>query len=319
MPVLLEKEIKAVTIEYLPSEQELDKTKPLVVGQGMADNVRISEDLTSIDFFGTKRYKTGLDPEIVRYDHSLDEKTKEIRIKQIQDTVDRLEKVVGKGNLDATNEKFWKEVRLVIDRKSTGLDLTNFRNEIIFHCIKAGGFSTVAPSLEEALEQNKKFYLIEPIEFVENRVSSRKVFNDAISELQRIDRSKSFDDIFYLAKYLMPAERGYTKKTPKSLLYEDLDMFIKGEINKSRSKSESVRQFMDAVKLPKDYLVVYNIVKDGVYFGMIYTNAAGELKNNETGGIYGNSLDSAAKHLLSPGYTHELDNIKDRVTQKWSE
>ena len=319
MPVLLEKEVKAVSIEYLPTERELDRTRPLEVGQGLADGVRITEELTSIDFFGVKRYKTGLDPEVVKHDPNLDEKAKEMKLAEIDEAVKRLEKYVGVGNLDATNEKFWKEVKLHVDRKTINLDLTQFRNEILFRCIKAGGFSTVATSLEEAQASGKKFYLIEPVEFVENRVSTRKMFNEAIAELTKMDRSKSFDDIFYLAKFLIAAERGYTKKTPKSLMYEDLDKYIKGEIDTTRTKTDCARMFLEATKHPKDYLVVYDIVKDGIYYGMIYTNAAGELKNNETGGIYGNSVESAVKHLLNPGYTHELDNIKDRITLKWSE
>lgn len=319
MPVLLEKDVKAVSIEYLPTEREQDKTRPLEVGQGLLDNIRITEELTSIDFYGTKRYKTGLDAEIVKSDPSLDATAKDIKVKQIEETVKRLEKYFGQGKLDATNSSFWSEVKLRIDKKTVNLDLTDPRKEVLYHCIKAGGFSTVAPSYEEALGSQKKFYLIEPVEFIENRVSPRKLLNEAVETLQKLDKSKTFDDLFYITKYLVPVERGYTKKTPKNLMYEDLDKWIKGELEPSRSKSTLARLFLEATKLPKDYLVVYNIVKDALYYGMLYTNNAGEFKNNETGGIYGNSIDAAVKHLLSPGYVHELDNIKDRVVQKWSE
>jgi hypothetical protein len=319
MPAVLEKELKAVSIEYLPVEEELDRSKPLQVGIGMSDKLHITEDLTSIEIFGVKRYKTGLDPEVVRYDTTLTDQEKEIKIAQIEENVKRLEKLVGPGQLDATNSKFWSKVKLQLDRKTTNLDLTDFRKEILFHCIKAGGFETVAPSLEEAQSQDKKFYLIEPVEFVENRVSPRKIFNDAIYELQRLDRSKSFDDMFYVAKYLMPVERAYTKRTPKSLMYEDLDKFLKGENLKSKRVSDNASQFMDALKLTKDILIVTDMVKDGIYFGMLYQNQAGELKNNETGGIYGNTVEAAVKHLLTPSYEHELENLKSRIIKKWSE
>lgn len=319
MPALLERELKAVSIEYLPSEEELDKSRPLQVGQGIIDRPRITEDLTSIDFFGVKRYMTGLDPEVVKYDTTLDEQSKEEKIAQIEADVKRLERIVGTGMLDATNEKFWDKVKLHLEKKTTNLDLTNARTEILFHCIKAGGFYTVAPTLEEAMESGRKFYLIEPVEFVENRVSPRKLFNDAIFELQKMERSKAFDDLFYIAKYIMPVERSYTKKTPKSLMYEDLDKFIKGEVLRSRSKSEAPIQFLDALKVSKEVMVVTNIVRDGMYYNMLYTNQAGEIKNNETGGVYGTTVESAVKHLLNPAYEHEIDNIKDRVLQKWNE
>ncbi len=52
---------------------------------------------------------------------------------------------------------------------------------------------------------------------------------------------------------------------------------------------------------------------------MIYVNAVGELKNNETGGVYGTSIERTVKHLQNPAYEHELENIKTRVEAKWAE
>lgn len=319
MSVLLEKDVKSVTIEYLPTEKELDKEAVLVVGQGLTDNINITEVLGTRMFFGVKRYITGLDPELVKYDNSLSEEQKQAKITEIQATIQRLEQFFGPGSLEATNEKFWKDVYLVLKSKTTNLDLNTPKNEILVRCIKAGGFNEVAPTLEEAIASSgkSKFYLIEPVEFIENRVSPRKQYNKAIGMLSKMDDSKTYDDLFFLAKYILPAEKAYTKSTPKSLLYEDLDKYIKGEIVRD-SKTDLASRFIEATKVEKKKMIVFCLLKDAVYYNMLYRTEAGELKNNETGGIYGTTLDKAVDHLLHPAYSHELENIKVRIEEKWS-
>ena len=317
MPTLLEKDVQAITIEYLPTEDERDPKKALVIGQGLLDSFHRSELLGYKMYFGTKRYLTGLDEIIVENDSSLSDAEKKERIAKIKGTIKRLESFFGVGNLDATKDNVWSQVILNLDRKTTNLDLTNPRNEILFHCIKAGGFTEVAPSIEEAQRNGKKFYLIEPLEFVENRVAPRKLVGQATSALYEMNEKKGFDDIFFLAKYLLPVEKGYTKSTSKSLMYEDLDKYINGEIVR-KSKSDCARIFLEATKKPKPELIVHCLLKDAIEYNFVYQNPAGELKNNETGGIYGTSVEKATEHLLKASYENELDNIKERIEKIWS-
>src|ERR1700759_5246781 len=68
---LTKERVKAVSIEYLPTEDEMDFSKPLMVGKGLTDKFVRTEDLGYKLFFGTKRYICGLDPEVVRYDSTL--------------------------------------------------------------------------------------------------------------------------------------------------------------------------------------------------------------------------------------------------------
>lgn len=308
---------KAISIEYLPSENELDRNRPLIVGEGLTDIFTRTEDLGYQTFFGVKRYMCGLDVELLEYDNTLPPAVKEAKIKDIQETIARLERFFGKGTLDPTNEKHWSKIKLNISRKTTNLDLSDPKNELIYHCIKAGGFKLVAPSVEQAQDEGAKFYLIEPVEFAEYRIAPTEQRNKAISALQKVYETKSFDEMFYLGKYLLPAEKGYDKRTPKALLYEDLDKFLNGEVVK-QSKSACARQFMEAIKLPKDILVITCLVKDGLYMGILYTNQHGELKNGDTGGVYGTTVERATAHLKNPAYEHELENLKTRVESKWS-
>lgn len=318
MPQLTKEQIKAISIEYRQTEQEADVKKPLVVGQGLMPNFNFTEDLGYKTFFGVKRYMTGLDPEIVKYDPELTDEEKEKKIKEINENIARLEKFFGPGTLDATNEKHWSKVKLIITRRTTNLNLTDPKNEILFHCIKGGGFEIVSPNYELCEKDNKKFYLVEPTEFVEHRVAPREITNKAIALLQKLYENKGFDELFYVAKYILPVERSYTKRTPKALMYEDLDKFLNGEIVK-KTKIACSRELIETSKLPKADLVVGCIVKDAVNYGFIYVNSVGEMKNNETGAVYGTSVERAVVHLQNPAYEHELDNLKTRVEKKWSE
>lgn len=317
MSTVTKEKLKAISIEYRPTEQEQDLKKPLVVGQGLMSTFNFTEDLGYKTFFGIKRYLTGLDPEIVKYDSELSDTEKEKKIAEIKENVERLEKFFGLGTLDATNEKHWSKVKLLISRKTTNLNLTDPKNELMFHCIKGGGFDIVAPSYEVAENENKKFYLVEPVEYAEHRIAPREVTNRAIAQLQKLYENKGFDDIFYIAKYVLPVEKSYTKHTPKALIYEDLDKYLNGEVVK-KSKVGCAREFLDACKLSKADLVISCLVKDALNYNFIYTNQSGELKNNETSGIYGTTVEKAVVHLQNPAYEQELDNIKTRVEEKWN-
>lgn len=309
---------KAISIEYMPLEEELDLSKPLTVGKGLTDIFVRTEDLGYRTYFGVKRYMCGLDPELIEYDGTLTAEEKKAKIEETNEIVERLERFFGKGTLDPTNEKHWSKINLVIDRKTINLDLTNPRNELIYHCIKAGGFSLVSPTMEDARAGKSPFYIVEPTEYAESRVANKEVINKAISTLQRLYEAKSYDELFFLAKYILPVEKMYTKRSPKAMLYEDLDKFINGELVRE-TKISCSKKFLDATKRSKPDMVVTCLVKDAAYMGFIYSNQAGELKNNETAGIYGTTLEKAVTHLQNPAYEHELDNIKTRVEQKWSE
>lgn len=310
--------IRAISIEYLPTEKEIDPTSTLIVGQGLMDNFSRTELLGYQTFFGAKRYLCGLDKEIIDYDQSLSDEEKKAKKGEIEDNLARLEQFFGKGTLDPTNEKHWSKIELRIDRKTTNLDLTNPRTELLVHCIRGGGFTMVAPTIEKARETGVQFYLVEPMEYAENRIANKEVINKAISTLQRLYESKSFDDIFFLGKYILPVEKAYTKRSPKALIYEDLDKYIGGEIVK-QPKISLARLFLEATKKAKIDLAMNCLVRDAEYYGFIYLNDKGEFKNNETGGVYGTTVERVAAHLLNPAYEHELANVKERVEKKWSE
>lgn len=317
MPTLTKERTKAISIEYMPVEDELDLTKPLVVGKGLTDRFIRTEDLGYRMFFGTKRYMCGLDKEVIKYDNTFTQEEKDAKCAEIDEIVERLENFFGKGTLDPTNEKHWSKINLVIDRKTMNLDLTNPKNELIYHCIKAGGFSFVSPTMEGARDGKSPFYIVEPLEYAESRIANKEIINKAISTLQKVYEGKSYDDLFFLAKYILPAEKMYTKRSPKAMLYEDIDKYIGGEVKGSRIAC--AKNFMEVTKKSKTDLTLNCLVKDAIYMNFLYTNQAGEFKNNETGGIYGTTVERCVAHLLNPAYENELDNVKTRVEKIWFE
>jgi hypothetical protein len=318
MSTVVKEKPKAISIEYLPTERELDPSTKLVVGEGMPDTFKIVEELGYKTFYGVKRYICGLDVEMVERNDDLTPEEKKAKIEEIKKTVERLEKFYGPGQLDPTNEHIWSKVRLELDRKTTNLDLTNPRTELIVYCIKAGGFNVVAPNIDAARENNVKFYLVEPVELAESKVTNTKIINKAISTLDKIDETKSQDELFYIAKYIMPVEKGYNRSTPKAMLYSDLNEFINGNVVKL-PRVRCAAQFLEVTKKPKADLVISCLVKDGLDFGFLYTNPAGEIKNNETAGVYGTTIERAVAHLQNPNYESELDNLKSRVEKRWLE
>lgn len=318
MSTVLKERINAISIEYLPTQEELDPNAKLVVGRGLVEPFSRTEMLGYQTFFGVKRYLCGLDTEVIRYNVNFTEEERKAKIGEIEDIIARLEMTFGKGTLDPTNEKHWSKIELKLDRKTTNLDLTNPRTELLLHCIRAGGFTTVYPSIEEARKNGAQFYLVEPVEYAENKISNKEIVNKAIATLQKLYDSKSFDDMFYLAKYILPVEKAYTKRTPKAILYDDLDKYINGELVR-QSKVASARLFLEAARKTKPEQAITCMVKDAVEWGFVYVNDKGEFKNNETGAVYGTTVERAIVHLQNPAYEHELENVRTRVEQKWSE
>lgn len=318
MPTLERKKVRDISIQYLASEEELDSKKPLEVGKGLSDNFIRTEDLGYITTYGVKRYLCGLDREMINYNQDLTDEQKKAKIEEIDVTVKRLEEFFGKGQLEPTNSTMWSKVKLFLDKKVTPLDLSNPKTEIIIYCIKAGGFKTVAPSMDEAMVSGAKFYLVEPEELAESRVANRKIIDKATAALVKLDDTKGFDDIFMIGKFLLPIEKGYSKKTPKAMIYSDLSKYLDGEVVRD-SKINLAETFLNATKLSKADLLLTCLVKDGLNNSILYINPQGEIKNNETGGTYGTTIERAAAHLQNPVYEDELENLKTRVEKKWSE
>lgn len=307
--------IKSVSIQYLPHAEETDGSKQLTAGKFLFPGFTYEFVVKNNPLPGGKyRYTTGLEYEAVS-DESKEE------IKQAKE---ELERFYGKGVLEPTNEEFWKDIKLTLNKKATFLDITkNPQHKLFYYLIKGGGIPEIAPSYEQATstDQTLRWYMIEPEEFADINAEGDKSYDRAIAELVDLDNNKSFDDMMLIHKVLITSDRGITRQTPKAALYKDLSDFIKGKIVKT-DKRKTPKQFVDSIdtlKKDKKKVWVTAYVKDAIYFNYITVNQENQFQNTETKTKYGGSIDAVVSKLSNPAYQEELENVKLKVEKKWSE
>ena len=66
----------------------------------------------------------------------------------------------------------------------------------------------------------------------------------------------------------------------------------------------------------KIYVTAY--VKEALWQNFIFSTDDGSFKNGQTGVKYGANINSIISYLMNPANQSELDNIKERVEEKWN-
>lgn len=306
--------VKSVSIQYLPTADEVDSSKQLKAGRFLWPGFAHSYPVFAKEVYkGKYKYITGLDVD------SVDEDKKA----EIKSVVEELERYFGAGTLDPFNEAFWKDRKILLNKKTTFLNLTNPEDKLNYYIIKGGGIFEIAPSYESAIEGStqKRWYLIEPEHYADISAIDDKVFNKAISKLVKLEEEGTLDDMLLVHKLLITSDRGITRQTPKSAIYKDLSGFINGKIIKT-DKRKAPKNFVDTVELiskDKKKLYITAYVKDANYFNFLTVSEDGQLQNIETRTKYGTTLEKAVSFLSNPANQDELESIKSKVEKKWNE
>lgn len=306
--------VRSVSIQYLPTPEEVDSSRALKAGRFLWPGFTHSYPVFGKEITkGKYKYYTGLDP--MAYPE--DKREEIIQVKQ------ELEQYFGKGTLEDDNESFWKERRIVLNKKTTFLNLEDPDDKLNYYIIKGNGIYEIAPSYEAAVDgaTQKRWYLIEPEHYADITAKDDKIFNKAISKLVELEEEGSLDDMFLVHKTLITSDRGVTKQTPKSAIYKDLSDFINGKIVKT-DKRRTPKQFVEAVELlkkDKKKLYVTGYVKDANYYNYLTVSEDGQIQNIETRSKYGPTIEKAIAYLSNPSNQDELENIKVKVEKKWSE
>lgn len=313
--------IDGVTIQYLPSPEEVDTGRPLEAGKFLFPNFTRLFEPSSEVYGSRKRYKTGLDPETIE-----NEEEKE----QVKVLIKELEKHYGDGSLDPFNGEFWAKKSLKIERKTTRLNLKKqggyFQQPddvLTYFMIKGGAFPEIAPSYDSAVSGSipKRWFLVEPNDFAEINAEDDRLLIKASSFLDQLETKKGSDDLFLIHKYLIGSDRGMTRRSPKGMIYKDLTNFIFGRLVKT-NKRNTPKQFVDAcelLKTDKKKLFVNAYVKDAIYYNFLQVLDDGSFKNGQTGAKYGTSIAAVVSYLMNPANQSELENMKERVEEKWDE
>lgn len=288
-------------------------------GMSMMEGGGVSEDLGYLKFGNQIRYMTGLDPQAKSVRDIEDPTTKDATLTEINRTVTYLEKILGEGTLDATNADFWRSIRLEVKGRRKYLDLEDVHDLVLYHCIKAGGFSEIAGSFEEARSNPSKvykYYIQEIDEISAVKTEVKKERNAALAELEKV-RTKDPSKLLKIAKVLLTADNQFTNSTPVDHIYDKLDDFINGVIVKT-NKKKTPSDFIETAKLDKATLNLRAIVIDAIYYKYVILKSDNMYYNRDTGSLYGRNLEELVAYLKNPINSTELDNITEKVEAKWS-
>lgn len=304
---------RSISIQYLPYQSEAEG-KQLQAGLFLFPGFARRLDPASRPAgTGKVRYITGLEPS--EYPES--EKEEVIKAKE------ELEEFYGKEELSPFNQGFWESKSLLINKKTTFLNMNDPKDKLTYYMIKGGAFKEVASSYEVATSgaEPYRWYLINADDFAEIGAQDDRKINKAIAALEALDEDKKLEDLFLVHKVLVTSDRGTTLRSPRSMMYKDLSDFIHGKIVKTNKKM-TPKQFLDAIdvlKKDKKMMYVTAYVKDGNYFNFLTTSEDNQIKNVQTSTKYGATIDRAVKFLISPANQSELDNLKGQVEKKWNE
>ncbi len=303
---------RSVSIQYLPYAEELDAQRALVAGKFLFPKFgRLLEPFCKTIGKDKYRYSTGLE-------------TTEYPEEQHEEIIKAREKLEAyfQQELTPTNVDFWKEKVLTLDKKTTFLNLDDPEHLLIYYMIKGGAFGEIAPSYEAATSgaTPKRWYVIDAKEYADIGAEDVRKLDKAIATLVNIEDAKGFDDLFLIHKVLISSDKGITKRSPKSMIYKDLSDFIHGSIVKT-NKKQTAKQFIEVaemLKKDKKKVTITALVKEANYFGFLSTTEEGQFKNLQTGTKYGTTLEKVAAYLGNPANQSELDNIRERVEEKWN-
>lgn len=290
------------------------------------------EQLACLENNGVKRYVTGLNefaPEI----KMLEEDEREAAIKQIRMTVAQLEKELASNIIDVNDTDFWNKVKLLRPDNDEfwGKIVMRFGNEPIYldpttdpydliklRAIEAGGFSTVARSLEQARTSPVpfKFYLDKFEETASIRTEVKKMRNKALAELQKLF-DKNTNKLFYVCKVVDGNSTQYKKSTPSDIMYDNMDKYINGE-SVEKDKRKTAQRFLEIAGYDMETLKLRAMVKDANFYKIIATRGDGFIYHMKSNSMMGKNASDVVEYLKNPLNEEVLTDITKNVEKYWN-
>ncbi len=221
----------------------------------------------------------------------------------------------GKGT--SRKPTFWDSVEIKCGNQPIYLNPNNPHDLILLYAIKAGGFITVAPSLEAARNaiEVPKWYLDNEEETAGIKTEVKKLRNKAGSELQKLF-DKDAVKLFYVTKLCALNSLSYRKTTSLDILYDDCDKYINGE-TVDKDKKKTAEKFLEYTKLELAALRVQAIVRDATEMHLLTFKQDGQLYYNKTGTPMGKGVIDVVTFLQNPLNADILDTISKEVEEEW--
>ena len=290
------------------------------------------EQLACLEYNGIKRYVTGLNefaPEV----KELPDDEREATVKQIRMTVAQLEKELAANVIDPTDPDFWNKVKLLRPDNDDfwGKIVMRFGNEPIYldpandphdliklKAIEAGGFSTVARSLDEARQAPvpPKFYLDKFEETASIRTEVKKLRNKALAELQKLF-DKNTNKLFYVCKVVDANSTQYKKSTPLDIMYDNMDKYINGE-TVDKDKRKTAERFLEIVSYDMETLKLRSLVKDANFYKVISPRPDGFIYHLKSNSMMGRTPADVVEFLKNPLNEEVLADITKNVEKLWN-
>lgn len=302
----------------------------------LQEGTSYKEQLTCLEKNGIKRYLTGLNEFAPEIQNVQDKSDREAAIRDIRKKVSFLEQALGSNvvNIDLSAKEFWEQVKIVhpTNDKFWATIFMEAGNEPVFlnpeepHdlvkiCgIKAGGFSVIAKSYEDArLSANPpKFYLDEANETASNKVEDKKIKNAALTYLTELS-NKNKNKLFYIIKNVdVTNSYQYKKGTPADVIYDYLDDYISGKgYEKSSRKASST--FNEICALPEEDLRIKAVIADASFYKIISGKGDGLLYHIATDTMIGKNASEVVTFFKNPLYTKTWESILAEVEKSWND
>ena len=301
-------------------------------GMILHDEVYHTEQLTCLEVNGVKRYVTGLNefaPEV----KTLPKKEREAKIREIRRAVAQLEAELAQNIIDAEDVEFWNKVKLLrpdndklwskitikCGNETLWLNPAEDPYDLIKICaIEAGGFSLVAPSLQEAKTQNRppKFYLDKTVETVSTRTEDTKVKNRALAALTNLYDTNP-TKLFFLAKSIDANNTQYIKSMPNDVVYEIMDNYINGNSTES-NKRKAATIFHTASQESLENLKIRCVVRDSKSYGFLSGNPDGFIYHVDSGTKLGKQNTDVFAYLKNPVNNELFEDLLERCENYWN-
>lgn len=267
---------------------------------------------------------TGLTEHDLKSSPVLLDDLKEVYLKNLEATRNRIKDFYGEEALDSSNDTFWKDKGTVSINKETLNTIFDDENDIdalIFrYNVAAGGFSDIAPSLECAAVSGRKYYLIEQEDYnnetFEDNISSKLKAN---AELNSLYVRGSFDSLLYISWVCSGDTQGFTRNSSKEVIVGTLSDYIDGKlVNKDKKKcADRFLQLANSWKNDKENLITEAVFEAAISYGLIFM-VDGKYTTKARTTVLGSNKQKAIQNLLDAKNIDELKELKQEVDKKLS-
>lgn len=303
-------------------------------GMVMFDGAVHEEPVACTSINGVTTYITGLNEAAPSVQNILDDKERKAKITEIRKTVSDLEFKLTNNRIDPSekNKEFWNQVQLLkpnnaefwekilvrIGNAGLNLDLSDPHDVIKYHVIKAGGFSSIAPSLQfaERADVKPSFFLDEAGESAAAKVSVKKVRNKALGLLDDM-ASTNQAKLMLVAKAVDPDSAQYRKSTPIDVIYDNMDEYISGRGAESNSR-KAATHFIRVAELDQKDVTIRAIIKDATFYRELALRPNGMIYHMKSNSPLGKNVEDVAEYLANPLNEEVASELQAAVEKYWN-